>query len=343
MSGEFLKKVLGSVEFLGIVLFVFCVAFPPFDDVTEVNLSLHMLQHVLIVVAGFMVAYPLLRRGTLSKISGKVSGAVCLVVVSALFVYWHLPGPWDEAVLNPLVHAFEHFSFFFAGFLIGSAVMSLSDSAKIGALILAFFGHMAYAVLLISPWSVRFYPLYSLAQQQLLGWILLVTGGVFLAGVAYIMFKNPTWLQGAGVVSPARVATTEAVTPGKRQRSVTAPILSVLLIIVLVGYFGATVLAISSAATAVSPRTAVVYIAETPVSWQYSPQNIDVVLGTNNTVTWVSHSISYDTVTGDNGSFSSGTIAPGASFTFTFTEPGKYEYHCAFHPWMVGTVTVLPA
>ena len=86
-----------------------------------------------------------------------------------------------------------------------------------------------------------------------------------------------------------------------------------------------------------------VYIAETPVSWQYSPQSIVVVIGTNNTVTWVSRSTAFDTITSDSGLFSSGSIAPGGSFRFTFEAPGTYGYHCLFHPWMTGTVTVLPS
>jgi len=33
------------------------------------------------------------------------------------------------------------------------------------------------------------------------------------------------------------------------------------------------------------------------------PQNITLVMGVNNTVTWVSHSLTYDTVTSNNGTF----------------------------------------
>jgi plastocyanin len=80
---------------------------------------------------------------------------------------------------------------------------------------------------------------------------------------------------------------------------------------------------------------------ETPVSWQFSPQRIIVMLGVNNTVTWMSRSISYDTVTGSDGSFSSGPIAPGHTFTHTFTETGEFEYKCIYHPWMVGYETVV--
>lgn len=108
----------------------------------------------------------------------------------------------------------------------------------------------------------------------------------------------------------------------------------------LVVYFAMTGFALVAAGEA--PRTrASVYILETPVTWQYSPQNIMVVVGVNNTVTWVSRSTSYDTITSDGGLFDSGPIRPGGSFSHTFTAPGVYRYHCAFHPWMMGQVTVL--
>jgi plastocyanin len=356
MRGRPLKSVFASTEFLGVVLFVFCVVFPPFDDLTEVDLSLHMLQHVLIVAAGFMVVYPSLRRGRLPRLQKTWLGRIALLGAVVVFVFWHLPGQWDAAVLDPAVHAAEHFSFLFCGFMIALVARTLSDSAKIGALLLAFFGHMFYAVLLISPWNVVVYPLYSLEQQSTLGWILLLTGGVFLLGVAYILLKNPQWLQGAtGGMRPQRQQSSQPLESsqndqtsessggrrGRRNLGRVAAGLSLAMIVIVAGYFAISAVAASSAPSPSIQQGATVYIAETPVSWQYSPQNIRVVLGVNNTVTWVSHSIAYDTVTGDNGTFSSGLISPGQTYGFTFTRPGIYHYHCAYHPWMLGSVEVV--
>jgi plastocyanin len=339
VQGSSLRRELGSVEFLGAVLFVFCVAFPPFDDLGEVNLSIHMLQHVLIVASGFMIAYPMRNRPFFARIRGPRAGLGSLLLVCVLFAYWHFPGPWDSAVLNPLVHAAEHFTFLIGGLLIGGPMMDLSDSAKIGALLLAFFGHMGYAVILISPWNEQVYPLYSLAQQSVLGWILVTTGGVFLVGVAYILYRNPAWLQGAGFEATQRQRNRAPKAP-TGMRGTVAPAVSFILLATLIGYFVATGIAIGSAPGAGPSETSVVYIAETPVSWQYSPQHIRVVVGVNNTVTWLSRSIAYDTVTGTNSSFASGPIAPGGSFSFTFTQPGTYGYRCLYHPWMTGSVTV---
>ncbi len=75
----------------------------------------------------------------------------------------------------------------------------------------------------------------------------------------------------------------------------------------------------------------------------FSPDNITLVIGVNNTVTWTNNDSSIHTVTANDGSFDSGYLNPGATFTYTFTEPGVYEYHCQIHPWMIGYVTVLAA
>ncbi len=73
----------------------------------------------------------------------------------------------------------------------------------------------------------------------------------------------------------------------------------------------------------------------------YSPQVITVIIGKNNTVTWVNNDIAPHTATSDTpGQFDSGPINAGESWSYTFTTPGTYTYHCSYHPWMHGTVIV---
>jgi plastocyanin len=74
----------------------------------------------------------------------------------------------------------------------------------------------------------------------------------------------------------------------------------------------------------------------------YNPNIITVVIGVNNTVTWVNQDSQHHTVTDVNGSFDSGDIAAGATFTYTFDKPGTFVYYCVYHPWMGGEVIVLP-
>lgn len=342
MGGRLHIAVLKSPVLLGAVLFGFSVLFPPFEDLTEVDLTIHMLQHVLIALAGAAVAYHYHRTGRLRSLGSPGSARLGLVAVGGTLVFWHLPFAWDTAVLNPLVHVLEHFSFLLVGLLAGSTLMAFSDSGKIGTLVLAFFGHMAYAIVLISPTSSAVYPLYSVAQQATVGWALILTGPAFLVGAGYLLLKNPAWLQGSGISTAPRLGTPQPRRSGGALGAATAA-LTLLMLLTLVGYFGYTAVAISAAPPRTGAKGAVVYISETPVTWQYSPQVIRVVLGVNSTVTWVSHSVSYDTVTSSDGVVVSGPIAPGQSFTFSFSRVGEVDYHCAYHPWMVGKVIVLPA
>lgn len=80
-------------------------------------------------------------------------------------------------------------------------------------------------------------------------------------------------------------------------------------------------------------------------SLNYAPVNITVIIGLNNTVTFKDedNSAPYHTVTATDGSFDSGNMAYGQSWTHAFTTPGTYTYYCKYHFWMRGTVIVLPA
>jgi len=70
----------------------------------------------------------------------------------------------------------------------------------------------------------------------------------------------------------------------------------------------------------------------------FEPDQITVAPGT--TVTWVNDGEEPHTSTADDGTWDSGTLQPGESFSFTFDEPGDYSYLCEIHPDMTATITV---
>ena len=76
-------------------------------------------------------------------------------------------------------------------------------------------------------------------------------------------------------------------------------------------------------------------------NFAFDPAVLTVKPGT--TVTWLNqdpapHAIASDTTSAV--AFSSESLANGASYAFTFTQPGTYTYHCSIHPSMTGTIVV---
>ncbi len=78
----------------------------------------------------------------------------------------------------------------------------------------------------------------------------------------------------------------------------------------------------------------------------FNPPSIEIKTGT--TVTWVNVEPSdypvvrgYHSVIADAGTFESPDIAPGQRWSYTFLEPGTFDYHCGVHPQvMTGQIVV---
>ena len=72
--------------------------------------------------------------------------------------------------------------------------------------------------------------------------------------------------------------------------------------------------------------------------FSFQPAALGVAIGT--AVTWTNDDTTGHTVTADDGSFDSGTVAPGTTFSQTFSTAGTFAYHCNIHPSMTATITV---
>jgi plastocyanin len=73
-------------------------------------------------------------------------------------------------------------------------------------------------------------------------------------------------------------------------------------------------------------------------SFAFNPSSVTVAVG--GTVTWTNNDSVQHTVTADDGSFNSGPLDPGKTFTQTFAKAGTVGFHCSIHPSMTGQVTV---
>ncbi len=77
----------------------------------------------------------------------------------------------------------------------------------------------------------------------------------------------------------------------------------------------------------------------------FQPATIRVTVGVNNTIVWtngdsVVHTVTSTSVPSGATAFDSGNVNAGKSFSVTLTVPGTYQYHCAIHSWMTGTIVV---
>ena len=70
----------------------------------------------------------------------------------------------------------------------------------------------------------------------------------------------------------------------------------------------------------------------------FQPPTLAVAPGT--TVTWTNEDGAPHTVTSDDGTFDSGELGSGGTFSTSFAEAGTFAYSCRFHPGMTGTIVV---
>ena len=75
-------------------------------------------------------------------------------------------------------------------------------------------------------------------------------------------------------------------------------------------------------------------------NFTFVPARLTVKAGA--TVTWRNADDIPHTVTSTTQLFKSKALDTEDSFSFTFTEPGTYQYFCSLHPRMTATIVVEP-
>lgn len=73
-------------------------------------------------------------------------------------------------------------------------------------------------------------------------------------------------------------------------------------------------------------------------NFSFAPEAVTVAAGTK--VTWVNHDDIPHTVVATGRQFKSHALDTNDDFSFTFDQPGTYEYFCSLHPKMTGKIVV---
>src|SRR5438094_584462 len=120
--------------------------------------------------------------------------------------------------------------------------------------------------------------------------------------------------------------------PTPRRRALRLTLVSAATTVTLV--VAAAMLAVIPASNASEPP--VVRVSIDHIS--FVPQNITI--RPNTTVVWTNNETDKTTHSVTGGPLGSPDLAPGMSYSYTFSAPGDYVYHCRFHSYMEGHVTV---
>ncbi|HVS45487.1 MAG TPA: cupredoxin domain-containing protein [Verrucomicrobiae bacterium] len=75
-------------------------------------------------------------------------------------------------------------------------------------------------------------------------------------------------------------------------------------------------------------------------NFAFSPAHLRIATGQS--VRFVNDDQDAHTVTADSRAFSSDGLDTGDAWTHVFTRPGEYTYFCALHPYMRGSIIVVP-
>lgn len=199
--------------YLGLVTFYLAVG-SPLDQIGErYLLSGHMVQHIIIMDVSALLCLlgmpPWLiaiitARPTLRPILGILTKpVVCGLVYTLTYSVWHAPSLYDWALQNRWVHIAEHVMFFAAALFYWWPVASpsrefppISHGAQmlylIGVVIgmTPVFAFIAFSNDVLYPtyeYAPRLFPGFGPAEDQLLGSVIMKTGGMAVTFIVFIV------------------------------------------------------------------------------------------------------------------------------------------------------------
>jgi plastocyanin len=114
------------------------------------------------------------------------------------------------------------------------------------------------------------------------------------------------------------------------------PIFRVVIVACALG-FAVTACSSAGSSTTTQPRATADEVDITIDNFTFDESTVSVEVGT--VVRWTNNQTVTHTVTSGDALWDM-ALSSGATFEFTFDEPGTYPYFCSIHPSMTGTVEV---
>jgi len=177
----------------------------PVDSLADMNLTVHMFQHIGLFVSAAFFGYGLdhilvsrllwLKQNLyfgwrvfvgLMRFNSKTKGLIFAAVIpSVAFFYWHLPSIFDLAVTHPSIHILEHLTYIIVGTLVGLSMNAIPRRFKAVLLVVGFMmAGMMGSMMVVWPY---FYPVYSVAQNTEMDTAIMLFG-------AFGVIATSSWL-----------------------------------------------------------------------------------------------------------------------------------------------------
>jgi cytochrome c oxidase assembly factor CtaG len=180
----------------------------PIDPLANVNLTVHMFQHVGLFVGSAVSGYGFDRYlvmhlnelkarfyffwkilfgviKTNLKTKGLVLGALIPAIILA---FWHWPSNFELALSNAYIHILEHLSFIFAGGLVGMSIVAIPSKFRIVLLYIGFMqAGMMGSMMLVWPY---FYPSYSATQNTAMDTAMMLFGAFGVIACSSALLKR---------------------------------------------------------------------------------------------------------------------------------------------------------
>ena len=140
----------------------------------------------------------------------------------------------------------------------------------------------------------------------------IAVGVIILGGIYYFTIRN------SSVYTANNTSSSTMMTSDTSQTSATSPK--------------------TNSVKAVSSQTSSSHVYVEILNYTFTPKALTIKAGT--IVTWTNKDSMIHTITADNGGPTSVGLSQGQSYTYKYTTPGIYGYHCSIHPTMTGMIIV---
>ena len=189
----------------GIALFT--ILFPPLDIIENSNLTVRMIEDILIFVYAIMFGYGLeryvkLKRDSqdrvgpwlriysgLSKINRVSRGFLfALIIPSIVVVYWNNPVAFDWTARDILARYTSDGTYLIAAVLAGTSIFYVPSKLRV---ILLFFGFMSVGMMgsMMLVYPPGFYTFYSASQNNAMNTFMMMFGAIGVLGTSGYVLK----------------------------------------------------------------------------------------------------------------------------------------------------------